>query len=73
MTAKDRELLVRLDERHNSMMETLEEIHQDVKKINGRVTALESWRSEIKGTYRATAIIASLIGAFAGFLTSYFL
>ena len=66
----ERELLTRLDERHNSMMEKLKYIHEDVKKINSRVTELENWRSEMKGTYRATAIIASIIGAFAGFLTS---
>lgn len=66
--AKDRELLARLDERHNSMMEKLKDIHEDVKKINGRVTSLENWRSEIRGSWRATILLSSAIGAVIGFI-----
>lgn len=68
MITKDRELLARLDERHNSMMEKLNEMHEDVKKINGRVTSLENWRSEIRGTWRATILLSSAISALIGFV-----
>lgn len=70
------EQLARLDERLKAMAGKLDDIHQEVKKTNGRVTVLEGWRSEIRGTWRATtfltSIISSVIGAGVGFLTSTF-
>lgn len=69
-----KELIGRLDERQKAMMDKLEEIHIAVNKTNGRVTILENWRHEIRGTWRATtfltSIISSIVGAFIGFLTS---
>lgn len=65
------ELLARLDERQKSMMEKMEEIHNGVKATNGRVTALENWRSEIRGSWRATILISSAVGALIGFLGHY--
>ena len=65
------EFIARLDERQKAMMEKLEEIHEGVKKTNGRVTILENWRSEIRGSWRATVLISSAIGALIGFITSY--
>lgn len=69
----NQELLARLDERQKALLEKLDAIHQEVKKTNGRVTTLEGWRNELKGTYRATALIASLIGAVATLVTRYLL
>lgn len=67
------EQLGRFDERLKAVLDKLEDIHDECKKTNGRVTSLEGWRSELKGTYRATALIASLIGAVATLITSYLL
>jgi hypothetical protein len=64
------ELIVRIDERQKAFMEKLEAIHAEVKKTNGRVTSLEGWRSEIRGSWRATIVLSSAIGAVIGFVTS---
>lgn len=62
------ELIGRLDERQKAMMEKLEEIHDGVKKTNGRVTVLENWRSELRGSWRTTILFSSAIGALVAFL-----
>lgn len=51
MTAEQRELLVRIDERQRTMNETLNKILAEAKSTNGRVTALEAWKNELKGSY----------------------
>lgn len=62
------ESLARLDERQKAMMDKLEQIHEGVKKTNGRVTTLENWRSEIRGSWRTTILFSSAIGALVAFL-----
>lgn len=68
------EQLGRLDERLKAVLDKLDDIHEEAKKTNGRVSSLEGWRHEIKGTWRATtfltSIISSIVGACVGFLTS---
>lgn len=68
------EQVARHDERLKAIMDKLEDIHDEVKKTNGRVTSLEGWRSEIKGSWRATvfltSITSSVLGAAVGYATS---
>lgn len=73
MRASEKEMLARIDERQKAMADKLEEIYDEVKMTNGRVTSLETWRSEIRGTIRATAFISAGIGAAIGFITNYLL
>lgn len=40
----DMELLTRIDERQQRMMQTVSEIHAEVKKTNGRVLTIEEWK-----------------------------
>ena len=70
----DQELLIRLDERLKTIQGSLEQIHAQVTKTNGRVSVLENWRATLTGGWRASTLIASvvsgLIGSGIGFLTS---
>lgn len=48
----------------------LSQILAEVKKTNGRVTVIETWKSKIQGAYSAIVVICS-IGAFViGILAS---
>jgi hypothetical protein len=67
------EMLGRLDERQKAMLAKLELVYDEVKKTNGRVSALETWKSGILGGWRATTVISALIGAVIGFLTNFLL
>ena len=69
----NRELLARVDERQKAMLDKLDLVYKECQKTNGRVTNLENWRSEIKGSWRATTVIAAGIGALIGFLTNLLL
>ena len=51
-------MLARVLQRLDSQDAKLEAIHGDVKKTNGRVLSLESWRSELRGK---TAVVAGAI------------
>lgn len=73
MTAEDRELLIRIDERLKKVAEDLSVVKTEVKYTNGRVTALEKKNSELKGAWRATAAISAVIGAAAVKFLEYFL
>ena len=78
------QLLIRLDERMKAMDERsktemramsnkLDTISTQVTKTNGRVTALESWKSELKGGWKATASIGGVIGGVIAFIINHFL
>jgi len=50
----------------------LSQILAEVRKTNGRVTVLESWKSKIQGAYSAIVVLCT-IGAFAvGILASHY-
>lgn len=67
------EWLARMDERQKAIAEKLDQIHHEVKKTNGRVTALEGWRAEIRGSWRTTVLltsaVSSILGGAIGFLS----
>jgi cytochrome c-type biogenesis protein CcmH/NrfG len=63
-------ILAKLEEQNRSASETrseflaiLTEIRAEVKKTNGRVSAIERWRAEIKGK---TAMLATAVSAAVG-------
>ena len=58
MTPMEKELLTRIDER-------VEAILEQVKKTNGRVTELQTWRSQIKGMTTALFYVFGTAGAIA--------
>lgn len=71
------ELLARVDERQKAIQEKLDMIYEQVTKTNGRVSALEAWRNQLNGGFRATTLIysvlSSVLGAGVGVLTTYIL
>lgn len=74
MTPKERnELLIRMDERLMQMARTQEDILRETKTTNGRVTALEKWKSKISGGMIAISIISTLIGAIVSIVIDKFL
>lgn len=57
------ELLIRMDERLKNMQVVQESILDQCTKTNGRVTSLETWRTEKAGNWQATVVIAGLAGS----------
>jgi hypothetical protein len=55
-------VLARMDERQKAMAEDVSVILIQVLATNGRVTKLESWRSQIKGVLIAVGVFCTLIG-----------
>lgn len=73
MTSKERdELLIRIDERLHQMKDDVEEIKGETRKTNGRVTSLETSRSEAKASARTIAVIAGLLGGVVGAIIGLF-
>lgn len=68
-----REMLARIDERQKNMSEKMELVYSEVKKTNGRVTALENWKSSLIGSWKTLVIISSVIGTALGWLVNHFL
>lgn len=72
----DKELLVRLDERSKNMDEKLDNIFEQCKKTNGRVTvletervaSLENWRSRIQGGWYVIILACTAIGSVIGWI-----
>lgn len=60
------EWLARMDERQKATTEKLDEILNEVRKTNGRVTELEGWRAEIRGSFRTTVFLTSVISSIIG-------
>lgn len=52
-------------ERRTEFLKVLGEIHEEVKKTNGRVTRIELWRAEVKAK---TAQLAMLVSAAASII-----
>ena len=68
MTQK--ELLARIDERQQQMNNQLTHIFNEVKKTNGRVTALENWKSRLQGSWKAVVVLSVAIGGVIGWITN---
>ena len=59
--AEHDELLIRVDERTNTILGVLIEVHTELKKQNGRIGALERWQARILGAVAFAAIIAPVV------------
>ena len=52
---------------------TLETILTEVKKTNGRVTAIETWKHKIQGAYSAVVIVCTVLGFCIGMALTFIL
>ena len=55
------ELLIRVDERTNTILLVLTDVHTELKKQNGRIGALERWQARILGGIGLVSLIAATI------------
>lgn len=62
------ELLTRIDERQIGMEQDVKAILLQVTATNGRVTALENWRSKLKGAWAAIVIVSIVTGSILTFI-----
>ena len=60
------ELLVRVDERTNTILGVLIDVHTELKKQNGRIGALERWQARIIGAVGFAAIVAPVVALKGG-------
>lgn len=67
---QDENFLKWLDERFDRIIEKQDATHAEVKKTNGRVTALENWRSKMRGAWYAIVIVATVFGVVVGWAIS---
>lgn len=68
-----REFVARLDERQKATLEKLDLIYDEVKKTNSRVTTLESWKSQLIGSYRSLAVLSAVISTVIALVIKYVL
>lgn len=68
-------VLARIEERLNNFIDSnerqLDQILQEAKKTNGRVTAIEFWKNKIKGAWAMLVLVATGAGAIAGIIATY--
>ena len=60
------ELLIRVDERTNTILIVLTDVHAELKKQNGRIGALERWQARILGAVGFAAIVAPVVALKGG-------
>ena len=61
MNGDDHDVLIRVDERTNTILDVLTEVHIELKKQNGRITVLEKWQARILGGIGLAAFVATTI------------
>ena len=61
MNGDDHDVLIRVDERTNTILDVLTEVHIELKKQNGRIGALERWQARILGGIGLAAFVATTI------------
>ena len=61
MNDDDHDVLIRVDERTNTILNRVEEVHIELKKQNGRIGALERWQARILGGIGLAAFVATTI------------
>jgi hypothetical protein len=44
----------------------------EVKKTNGRVTAIETWKSKVQGAYSAIVVVSTVVAFIGGILISHY-
>jgi len=62
------ELLARIDERQKAMASQLEEILEQTKTINERVSDLEDWQAESRGHWKGIAAVSAVVGAIISYI-----
>ena len=65
------EMLARLSEKIDNMAQDVEEIKQSFRCAGGRISKLESWQSEERGSKKTLASVIGVAGTLAGFIVSY--
>ena len=69
-------ILARIDERLNNHIENstkgLNDILEQTKMTNGRVTKLEVWKSKAQGAWAVILIVAAASGSLAAIIVQYF-
>jgi hypothetical protein len=55
-------MLAKIEKTLESLLEKQELTYAEVKKTNGRVTTLETWRSKMQGAYAAVVVVSTLVG-----------
>ena len=61
MNDDDHDVLIRVDERTNTILNRVEEVHTELQKQNGRIGALERWQARILGGIGLAAFVATTI------------
>jgi hypothetical protein len=51
---------------------TLVQVLAEVKKTNGRVTAIEIWKNKVQGGYAAIVAVCTFLGVVIGIMVTFF-
>ena len=66
MNGDDHDVLIRVDERTNTILDVLTEVHIELKRQNGRIGALERWQARILGAVGFAAVVAPVVALKGG-------
>jgi uncharacterized protein YgbK (DUF1537 family) len=69
-------VLARIEERLNNHIDNsekaLQQILNEAKKTNGRVTTIETWKNKIKGAWAMLILVAAGTGTIAALVVEFF-
>lgn len=51
---------------------TLGQVLSEVKKTNGRVTVIETWKYKVQGGYAAIVAVCTVLGVVIGIMITFF-